>query len=264
MNDMDFYVPQISFVVHRPPNKAWRMNRLCYEDEYVVVIALDGSAVFSLSDGDLCVEKDDVVIFSPGTARSGRAMPQSPWEYVSIKFKLEYNEDSRDFFSQPYLHFHNATAILRNKFVDVANEWEGRRPLHHVKCKYLVQSILYDLVFSSLPQNNVLHRSKLECACDFIQKNLTDEIDLRALSEAIGLSPSYFRKLFKEAYGISPMQYITKLRIATARDLLASGEFNVTEAAQMSGFNDIYYFSTVFKKETGLPPSRLLRSSKGQ
>ena len=55
------------------------------------------------------------------------------------------------------------------------------------------------------------------------------------------------------------MQYIMNLRIENARDLLLSGEVNVTEAAQLSGFDDIYYFSTAFKRKTGFAPTKLLR-----
>ncbi len=52
---------------------------------------------------------------------------------------------------------------------------------------------------------------------------------------------------------------IINLRIENARDLLLSGEVNVTEAAELSGFEDIYYFSTLFKKKTGTTPTQLLR-----
>ena len=51
------------------------------------------------------------------------------------------------------------------------------------------------------------------------------------------------------------MQYIINLRIENARDLLLSGEVNVTEAARLSGFEDIYYFSTLFKRKTGSTPT---------
>ena len=50
---------------------------------------------------------------------------------------------------------------------------------------------------------------------------------------------------------------ILYLRIENARDLLLSGEVNVTEAARLSGFEDIYYFSTLFKRKTGSTPTEL-------
>ena len=45
-----------------------------------------------------------------------------------------------------------------------------------------------------------------------------------------------------------------RLRIAYARDLLGSGEYSVTDAAMLSGFNDAAYFSREFKKEVGVSP----------
>ena len=82
---------------------------------------------------------------------------------------------------------------------------------------------------------------------------------METLAERMGFSASYFRKLFKEAYGMAPMQYIVSLRISNAQDLLLSGEVNITEAASLSGFEDIYYFSTLFKKQIGLSPSQYIK-----
>ena len=104
------------------------------------------------------------------------------------------------------------------------------------------------------------HYKKLAEARAYIQAHFRQDVNVAMLAEQFGLSASYFRKLFKEAYGMAPMQYITALRINTAQDLILSGEVNITEAALLSGFDDIYYFSTLFKKQTGLSPSRYLKA----
>ena len=75
------------------------------------------------------------------------------------------------------------------------------------------------------------------------------------LAKRSGFSPSYFRALFKEANGLSPLQYQNQIKINRAKELLLSGEYNVTETAESLGFNNIYYFSRLFKKLTGIPPS---------
>ena len=138
--------------------------------------------------------------------------------------------------------------------------WEGKNPLFSVKCKSLISDILYELIRSSLPHKKVPHSKELESARTYIQANFRNKISIEALAERIGLSVSYFRKIFTEAYGQSPQQYIISLRINTAYDLLESGEVNVSEAATLSGFDDIYYFSTLFKKQTGFSPSKLFKS----
>lgn len=69
-----------------------------------------------------------------------------------------------------------------------------------------------------------------------------------------GITPEYFRKIFKAYYGVSPLKYINALKITHAKELLDSGMYSVTEAALRSGYTDLSYFSREFKKETGNSP----------
>ena len=71
------------------------------------------------------------------------------------------------------------------------------------------------------------------------------------------MNPDYFRKLFKKEMGISPLKYLTQIRISHAKRLLRlkhrSG-MSIQEISWLSGFQDSLYFSRVFKKVTGVPP----------
>ena len=69
-----------------------------------------------------------------------------------------------------------------------------------------------------------------------------------------GITPEYFRKIFKTYYGVSPIKYINTLKITHAKELLASGMYSVTEAALQSGYTDMSYFSREFKKATEKSP----------
>lgn len=71
-----------------------------------------------------------------------------------------------------------------------------------------------------------------------------------------GISETYFRRLFKQHYGKTPIEYITGLRLDYAKNLLYSAH-TVEEAATMSGFSDAKYFSRVVKKNYGCTPSEL-------
>ena len=103
---------------------------------------------------------------------------------------------------------------------------------------------------------------QLEHARRVMQEHFREDLSVESLAESADMSIAYFRRLFVKAYGISPMQYLMNLRIEHARDLLLSGEVNVTEAALLSGFDDIYYFSKVFKTKTGRTPSDLIKKGK--
>ena len=82
-----------------------------------------------------------------------------------------------------------------------------------------------------------------------------------ALDEVMRSMPfhyDYLRKLFKKEVGVSPLEYLTELRMKSAETLLTAmwtNEYSITEIAQMCGFADSLYFSRVFKKHFGCAPS---------
>ena len=61
-------------------------------------------------------------------------------------------------------------------------------------------------------------------------------------------------------FQLSPIKYITKKRISYACDLLVSNKHSVSDIASMAGYSDVYYFSRVFKENTGMSPSDYKKS----
>jgi len=92
-----------------------------------------------------------------------------------------------------------------------------------------------------------------------IQENYQKNFSIEELTQYSGLSPSYFRRLFKKATGLTPLQYQNYIKINKAKDLLLSGECNVSEAAFSVGFDNVHYFSRIFKKIAGVNPSHYLK-----
>ena len=65
-----------------------------------------------------------------------------------------------------------------------------------------------------------------------------------------------YTRLFHRQTGLSPQQYLTDIRINKARELLATTNYNVSEVADLTGYPNPLYFSRIFKKHTGVSPSR--------
>lgn len=78
------------------------------------------------------------------------------------------------------------------------------------------------------------------------------------------MSTYHFVRSFKQITGRSPIDYINKLRIDKAFSLLKEGKFNVTETALDCGFNDVNYFSRLFKKYNKMSPSEAKKLSSGK
>jgi AraC-like DNA-binding protein len=84
------------------------------------------------------------------------------------------------------------------------------------------------------------------------------ELTLPEVARTCGASANHLNRILKQQTGHTFHQLLLRQRLARARDILARGEMNVTEAALDAGFNDSNYFARVFRKVHGYPPSQLL------
>ncbi len=91
--------------------------------------------------------------------------------------------------------------------------------------------------------------SRLKLACSFMKKNLQGEVTLLRLADVSNLSPFHFHRLFKEAYEMSPLQYLTRLRMKEACKLLEKTRKPVSLITSLCGFEDQSSFARLFKRE---------------
>ncbi len=97
-------------------------------------------------------------------------------------------------------------------------------------------------------QKNSSRNKTISELLDWIDIHYTEQISLKELSEASGLSEKYLCRVFKSYTSRSPMEYINQLRISHVCRILETSEATVTEAAFSCGFNNLSYFSKIFKK----------------
>lgn len=92
-------------------------------------------------------------------------------------------------------------------------------------------------------------------ARDYIDRNLSMELSIDVLADYLGISGSYFSLLFKQHFGETFVEYVTKQRMEMAKSLLALSDKSVTQVGQMVGYMERRYFTRVFSKYTGMLPS---------
>ena len=85
-------------------------------------------------------------------------------------------------------------------------------------------------------------------------KYTAEKISVDMLSGLCGISPEYFRRIFKNFYGISPINYINNLRLSRAKELLESQLYSVSEVAMQCGYKEMCHFSREFKRAMGISP----------
>lgn len=89
----------------------------------------------------------------------------------------------------------------------------------------------------------------------YIEENYTKELSLDDISREMNISPYYFSKLFKDETGVNYIEYVTKLRIDCAKELLRNPENSIKMVCVEVGYSDPNYFSRIFKKWVGQTPS---------
>jgi AraC family transcriptional regulator len=104
-----------------------------------------------------------------------------------------------------------------------------------------------------------LHSRAVAEAVRFIQENYARDVFLSDIAEAVHLSPFHVARLFKQALGVSPHQYLIQVRVNSARSLLAagSGERSLAEVASAVGFADQSHLTRHFKRILGVTPKQL-------
>lgn len=97
---------------------------------------------------------------------------------------------------------------------------------------------------------------KISKAIEYIAQNYNKHIRNDELADVSDLSVVYFRKLFKDTMGMSPIRYVRMFKIKKAKEMLKSDYSSITDIAFSLGYNNIYEFSRDFKKCTGISPSK--------
>ncbi len=143
-------------------------------------------------------------------------------------------------------------------FMRLVKEWEEHALGYKNRCMSNFYKLLEELQLNE--STNAFNKKEqiIKKSISYMNSNYDNpEISVAQIAAKSNVSEVYFRKLYKEVYGISPMEAIINMRLQKATDLLRSGYFSVVEVSEKSGFRSVKYFSTLFKRKTGKSPSDL-------
>jgi AraC family transcriptional regulator of adaptative response / methylphosphotriester-DNA alkyltransferase methyltransferase len=98
--------------------------------------------------------------------------------------------------------------------------------------------------------------SLVDKAKRYIEENYAEQLTLNRIAAYLYVSPFYLQRIFKEIEKISPAQYVTRMRINRARQLLLCSSLTITQIALYVGFKNSAHFSVVFQRFVGCQPSK--------
>lgn len=246
-----------------------------YVYDYEIEFFLYSEGAMIIEGKEYPVHKGDIVFRKPGQYVQG----VMPYICYLICFDLMGNTDKdpntyelyqKQEFQDYYLNsvidsippvFHSPFSDKYHQIFDLMlkenlNRDEGSEILLKT---YLLQ-ILYQLymdVKTPFLDNDIQatpYYSVVKKSIGYIKENLQNKIVLKHIAGQVGLSPNYFHKVFSAAMNITPAEYITKLRLDKAKEQLVKTNLCISEVALQCGFENIPYFSYVFKKQLNISP----------
>ena len=140
------------------------------------------------------------------------------------------------------------------KQTDISSALKAKQAVFHLLCYYFECCPPGSVSF--IPQS---FDSPLSSAISYVETHLHEQITVQQMAEVAGYHSSYFTKLFQTHMGISPGQFILQKKTETATLLLTSTDLPISKIADTLGFDNQFYFSNFFKKQTGMAPSSYRR-----
>lgn len=224
-------------------------------ESHGLVLNVDCWSIYRFHTGEVLeCHSGDCIYLPKGSGYTAERYPERDVEtrgIYAINFQI-----SEEIAGTPLLVHAKGKEELTSLFDASVQVWRRRDVGFREECLsnlYRILKLLKRETAYDVSERRALER--LAPALEYVKEHYTEEnIFTAQLAVLCGVSEPYLRRLFQDGLGASPAVYMRRLRIGYARDLLNSGDYSVTDAAALSGFNDVAYFSREFKKEVGVSP----------
>lgn len=235
------------------------------------VMHLPGRAAFEYLPGEsvLVPEGEEMLIDFP------EASWQTPTQCLALAIDREKIKETVDLLNDRYakaedgdtwqldraqVHLKNSAEISStvDRLVRVSQETNTAKDLFanltlQELLLRLMQTQARTLLFDNYLRYLTTHR--FAYVVKYIHDHLTENLTIQKLSDLACMSQPHFFRSFKREFGLSPLEFIIRERLKTAKQYLMDPLVNVTEAALRAGFQNVTYFCTLFKKHEGETPT---------
>ncbi len=220
-------------------------------ERWALVFKYEGETRYTQGEKQFISNKKQAVLLPMGSSYEWRCTQTGHFCLVEFACPLRLEE------IYP-LRVPNSEELLRN-FKKLEYKRVLQNPFYTMECIRDLYNLILSLVESTKKEYVSMSKAqKLLPAVEFMATHYAEEIYNDDLAMLTGLSTVYFRKLFKGAYGSSPMEYLKRLRIEKAKEMLGGDFGSITDIAISLGYASLYDFSRDFKTHVGVPPSKYL------
>ena len=241
-------------------------------DYFELTIATEGKGIVETNNEPVEVSAGDIYISFAGDFHRIISDKDQPlkFDFITIKSRNEAIAASMEEIMA--LHHAADRRIVRDEVIlqlvsRTISEVKKQKKLSEKMMEALITEIFVLLIrdFDVSEHSDVAgNKNEAEMLCfrlmNYIDNHIYSIRNLRELADTTNYSYNYLSNVFKETTGTTLQGYYHNRRLETARLLLSSEEFTVSEVAGMLGYSSLYPFSLAFKKKFGYPPSDVKRS----
>ena len=234
-------------------NYFWNYNLWC---------VLSGNGTLKTDHKQWALKRGDVFLLRGNEAYFGEHNPGNPLKVTAIHFDFQAkNKQPLTPKGLPFYRHFSGMQFLEELLVRIESTWRSRQvdssAIWTKAC--LTEFVNIETKTPSDPKNDQI--MIIRAICDEICTDPGRQHIIADFANRTHCSLRHFNRLFKQFTDTTPQAFILEARLEKAKDILLSSSHSINRIAELTGFNDIYYFSKWFKDKTGLPPSKYRQSS---
>lgn len=222
-------------------------------------VIIDGMP-HTIQRGNVCVRRPGQTVHGKGTQNTVLLTLDFSGKQSEKNYSRNIPGPKQETCQHPLLEHISGVIVpyAENTFIPIYNELLAVAHTDAEAARYLVLELLHKLN-AEVFRREYNNRKPAETACskvlNYLKENLESNISLEQLAIMVHLDKSYLVRLFRETYGLTPIQMLIRLRMELASDLIAGTELSIGLIAQKCGYSSPSYFSAEYKKHYGVTPA---------
>ncbi len=199
-------------------------------------------------------------ISSPATALSEKIIGDNSYliiiekEYFEKRYAM-YSDSLPVFVSQKFGMCSDVLKALNTFAFEYSKQMMNSDITLDAQTEIIVHWLIRSVLGETLDMRAISSDYSVAKAQHYMERHFMENITVKKLAELGYASPSTLNRRFKSETGMTPMEYLSNIRTARAKLLLRRYNIPITEVGERCGFGSSAYFSTVFKKTTGISPT---------